>query len=95
MFSSRGLCHSPLISIAPPEEQLRDELMSTYTEEKERLTAVAEQLAVSNKLLQAELADRRQLVEECEREIRATVELVNQAKVLTLAMAAEQQPPSD
>ena len=68
---------------------MRDELMSAYAEEKERLTAVAQQLEVSNKLLQADLADRRQLVAVCEREIRATVELVNQAKLMTLEMSEE------
>lgn len=88
-------CSSPLISVSSPEEQMRDELMSAYSEERERLAAVAQQLEVSNKLLQAELADRRQLVGDCEREIRATVELVNQAKLLALGMNEQQQASSE
>ena len=83
-----------MISLATPEEQLRDELLVAYEEERERLTAVAQQLEVANKLLQADVSNRRQQVDECRREIHATVELVKQAKLLTMGMGDE-QPGSD
>ena len=71
---------SPLVSLLPPAEVVRDDLLSVHEQERQRLAGLAEQLESEVEELEAEAARKRELLSDCERRIAVAVEFITKSR---------------